>query len=244
MAEGSFRYRCEPAYSILNALGGVRAVARFLALTPETVSQWNRPAERGGLGGFIPKRHWPAILSLAGELGVGQVTYDTLKTGTRERLDMGRASKIKGDRFEFQVVRELKEAGYAAHRVPLSGAVEGYPGDVRIDLPDRVWLLQCKISASGSSGGRTVVTRFLHDAAIGRIITKHGTYIGLSRKYFFWLLKGERPWIANMPEMNTSGTGISNDIEGHDALVFRRDKVTEWNALVREADYFKATQQC
>jgi hypothetical protein len=153
MAEGSFRYNCEPAASIIKALGGVRSVARFMSLTPETVSQWNRPADRGGLGGFIPRRHWPAILTLAKELKAKEVTQAKLATGIRERMDMGRASKQKGDRFEFQVVRELKEAGYAAHRVPLSGAVEGYPGDVRIDLPDRVWLLQCKISASGASGG-------------------------------------------------------------------------------------------
>lgn len=45
----------------------------------------------------------------------------------------GVAPKRAGNRAERIVVRELQDRGIAAKRVPLSGAVETYPGD--IDLP-------------------------------------------------------------------------------------------------------------
>ena len=49
---------------------------------------------------------------------------------------------------------------------------------------------------------------------------------------FIRLMRGEKPVIVNMPGVTTSGSSIEGHIEGHDALVFRRDGVTTWNALV------------
>jgi Holliday junction resolvase len=43
----------------------------------------------------------------------------------------GRASRQKGNRLERAIVRALQEAGFAAERVPLSGAARGrFGGDV------------------------------------------------------------------------------------------------------------------
>jgi hypothetical protein len=41
----------------------------------------------------------------------------------------------KGDRLERAIVNLFKAHGIEAHRVPLSGSVEGYPGDVVANLP-------------------------------------------------------------------------------------------------------------
>jgi Holliday junction resolvase len=56
----------------------------------------------------------------------------------------GKAHKAKGDRLERAVVNLLKAHGLEAHRVPLSGSVAGYPGDVVVKLADREWILECK----------------------------------------------------------------------------------------------------
>jgi Holliday junction resolvase len=47
----------------------------------------------------------------------------------------GRASRDKGNRVERAVVRLLQERGFAAERVPLSGAARGrFGGDVSVPL--------------------------------------------------------------------------------------------------------------
>jgi len=49
----------------------------------------------------------------------------------------GSSSQRKGKRAEREVVRLLRDAGIPSRRVPLSGSVEGSPGDVVIGLGDR-----------------------------------------------------------------------------------------------------------
>lgn len=47
----------------------------------------------------------------------------------------GRAAREKGDRMERELVRLLQSRGFAAERVPLSGAARGrFGGDVSIPL--------------------------------------------------------------------------------------------------------------
>jgi Holliday junction resolvase len=47
----------------------------------------------------------------------------------------GRASRQKGNRFERALVRVLQEHGFAAERVPLSGAARGrFGGDLSVPL--------------------------------------------------------------------------------------------------------------
>ena len=47
----------------------------------------------------------------------------------------GRASRQKGDRAERAIVRVLQDSGFAAERVPLSGAARGrFGGDVSLPL--------------------------------------------------------------------------------------------------------------
>ena len=60
----------------------------------------------------------------------------------------GKASRQKGDRLERLVVGIFAGAGIEARRMPLSGAVEGFPGDVQLILNGSVLKLECKSSAS------------------------------------------------------------------------------------------------
>lgn len=142
---GVLSNRSLPAAAVLSVLG-VRKLAYALKLTPGAVSLWARP----GYGdGIVPDRHKAAVCQLltrhGAEYMVGAV--------------MGAGSKRKGDRYEREIVNALLHVGISARRVPLSGAVAGYPGDVEIQLGGR-WLLgQCKISSDGS-GYRKIISSF------------------------------------------------------------------------------------
>lgn len=56
----------------------------------------------------------------------------------------GKAPRQKGDRAERAIVKLLQVAGLDAKRVPLSGSVAGYPGDVCVKLGNREWCLEIK----------------------------------------------------------------------------------------------------
>ena len=58
---------------------------------------------------------------------------------------MGKSQRDKGARFERECVNLLKEAGRDAKRVPLSGAADGFKGDIICDG----LILECKKRASG-----------------------------------------------------------------------------------------------
>jgi Holliday junction resolvase len=46
-----------------------------------------------------------------------------------------KSPKRKGDRLEREVAKQIREAGYPAQRVPLSGACDWLAGDVTATLP-------------------------------------------------------------------------------------------------------------
>ncbi len=56
----------------------------------------------------------------------------------------GRAPRRKGDRLEREVVKLLQAAGVPAKRVPLSGSMAGYPGDVVANMAGRELCLEVK----------------------------------------------------------------------------------------------------
>jgi hypothetical protein len=58
-------------------------------------------------------------------------------------------SKQKGDRDERALVDAAKAAGLRARRVPLSGAVADFKGDVEIITDNRLWTAECKHRAEG-----------------------------------------------------------------------------------------------
>lgn len=63
---------------------------------------------------------------------------------------MGKASRDKGARHERAVVKTFQDAGFAAERVPLSGAAGGsYTGDVSTAWLGQDKKLECKKRAHG-----------------------------------------------------------------------------------------------
>lgn len=59
----------EPAYSVVERLGGKTEVAHQLQLDKSTLSRWCQPRPEG-TGGQIPQRHWPQLLQMARVKGV------------------------------------------------------------------------------------------------------------------------------------------------------------------------------
>lgn len=59
----------------------------------------------------------------------------------------GASPRRKGDRVERAVLAELKAAGLAAKRVPLSGSAAGYPGDLSVQLAGRERCVEVKARA-------------------------------------------------------------------------------------------------
>lgn len=70
---------------------------------------------------------------------------------------MGKKSRTKGGRLEREVVNRCKDLGLDAHRVPLSGAVAGYKGDVIVDD------LRCEVKGRGQGQGFKTLERWLGD---------------------------------------------------------------------------------
>lgn len=54
----------EPAYSVIEKLGGKSAVSEALGLDKSTLSRWCQPRP-GGTGGLIPQRYWPQLMQMA-----------------------------------------------------------------------------------------------------------------------------------------------------------------------------------
>lgn len=53
----------------------------------------------------------------------------------------GRTSRNKGNRVERELVNKLKDVGFDTVRVPLSGAAEGFKGDININISSRETLI-------------------------------------------------------------------------------------------------------
>lgn len=64
------------------------------------------------------------------------------------------SAKAKGSRYERELVALVDELGLPAHRVPLSGAMQGYKDDVVIA---DTWRVECKYRRDGTGFKR------LHD---------------------------------------------------------------------------------
>lgn len=64
----------------------------------------------------------------------------------------GKASRQKGNRAERAIVRFLQDRGFAAERVPLSGAAGGsYLGDLTVPLLGADRVVEVKVRAAGFS---------------------------------------------------------------------------------------------
>lgn len=77
-----FLVRCgvmklEPAYTIVQRLGGVEAVMKATGASRTRVYGWMQP-KPGGTGGLIPQRHHLALLDFASSIGAPLTADDFL----------------------------------------------------------------------------------------------------------------------------------------------------------------------
>lgn len=54
----------EPAFTVIEKLGGRSAVANELGLDRSTLTRWCQPRP-AGTGGVIPQRYWPQLIEMA-----------------------------------------------------------------------------------------------------------------------------------------------------------------------------------
>lgn len=101
---------------------------------------------------------------------------------------MSKASRDKGARREREIVHAHLELGVTARRVPLSGASEGFPGDVLICLAGRQQPLvaECKARANGEGFatlerwlGRNDLMFLIRDRAEPMVVLSWATWAGL-----------------------------------------------------------------
>lgn len=72
----------EPAYGVIEVLGGKTAVSQALGMTPSALSRWCQPKPKG-TGGCIPQKHWPELLILGKKVGVKLKVEDLAGTPRR-----------------------------------------------------------------------------------------------------------------------------------------------------------------
>jgi len=63
-----------PAHSIIQRLGGEKAVSTITGTAYSAPYRWQADKQRGGAGGRIPAKHIPTLLEAANSCGV-QLTY-------------------------------------------------------------------------------------------------------------------------------------------------------------------------
>jgi hypothetical protein len=59
----------EPAYTLIERLGGKAEVAYHLDLDKSTLSRWCQPKPQG-TGGAVPRKHWRGLMAMAAAKGV------------------------------------------------------------------------------------------------------------------------------------------------------------------------------
>ena len=64
MTVGEVIHMAEPAYSVIEKLGGKSQVAGVLGIDKSALTRWCQSEQDGGTGGTIPQRHWRALIAL------------------------------------------------------------------------------------------------------------------------------------------------------------------------------------
>lgn len=212
----------EPASTVLDALG-VRPLARALGVSAGYVGQWQMSKACKGTDGRIPPSMREAVLEFAREKNVTIVTKELVYMEPKKKSG-GRYAREKGARHERHVVKLLKDADIDAHKVPLSGAVEGYPGDVLIEHPSlgRI-IVQCKNGKQGRAYSGINAALGIWDCI--HVTGKTGTeMIGMPWDEFIRFLHGEHQSPLQVERIRCTNKMLDDAIAGHDVLIYKPDR--------------------
>lgn len=69
-----------PADKVIQAFGGIRAVARLIERNPSSVQRWRKPRAEGGTGGAVPTAVQGRLLAMAAERGIPLSAVDLIQT--------------------------------------------------------------------------------------------------------------------------------------------------------------------
>lgn len=113
-------------------------------------------------------------------------------------------SKRKGSRWERKFVAACQDHGLVAQRVPLSGAMDGYPGDVVVS--DSI-LVECKYRRKGSGFKRLYDWIAGHD----RLAVMGDGVVLFVRRLSEWadLVRDEPPAVDSMQTWPSKTSGSS-----------------------------------
>src|SRR4030095_5784430 len=98
----------------------------------------------------------PEKQAIATAISMGKAGRITKSGGYRrgQKEYVGAKCRSKGSRIEREIVHLCRDAGFEAHRVPLSGAVREYPGDLMIDG------MRAEVKCRGGGSGFTLLERW------------------------------------------------------------------------------------
>lgn len=135
-------------------------------------------------------------------------------------------SSRKGAAKERELVHRLQDLGCVAHRVPLSGAMKGYPEDVVVDVGDEQLRLELKWRKNGESF--TSVIRWFDDLAGPGKALLLDDFLVCDETEFAWWVKLANDYITSTSKLDVVPKSVSprktlqDWIGPADALVLRR----------------------
>jgi len=102
----------------------------------------------------------------------------------------GKSNARKGRDHENNTVKELMRAGIPARRVPLSGAIDGWPGDIQFGIGEMV---PGQVKFSGDKRGQGQIRRWIIDHfALFLRAPNEETLVVLRLKDFMGMYKDSR----------------------------------------------------
>lgn len=135
----------------------------------------------------------------------------------------GLASRRKGRTAEYEVRDYFKEIGWVANRVPLSGASQGYKGDVSLSKDDIY--LTCEVK-SRKSEFKSIYDKITQSKSPLRL-SSNGELVTLSYSFNDLGFEGTKPMLFDNVERTRTINKIFNLqklLKGCDFLVIKIDR--------------------
>lgn len=144
-------------------------------------------------------------------------------------------AKRKGDRFERECVNRLRDAQHEAHRVPLSGAVSGYEGDIYIidpRFPKQRIVVQCKVRGTGAGYARVPTLMRGMDIAWclgprGTIPEGPATFV-CTWEFFLRVMARTAIFPTIYPQVPLYTAAMRDALNGHHVLFMKKDRGVTW----------------
>lgn len=146
---------------------------------------------------------------------------------------MANRAKEKGDRFERSVVHYLNNNNIPAQRVPLSGAVRGFPGDVTIECFNPPIIVQCKHFANSHKRLFALAEKNL----VTIVSEEHGGdiyFLMMFERFIDWWKNHRMPLFFEPPVEFLRFADCARWLEREDMLLVKRDRGSPFALIKNE----------